>query len=370
MDKKNVKVGVMTWHYYPNYGSVLQAYALQTFINKKLNIECEVIDYRSYDYSPKGILKLLKNNRLTYKLICKFFKKERAYRFYNFVNENLNLSNKEINTLEELEKINGRYNVFICGSDQIWAANVLNKRYLLDFVNDRNIKISYAPSIVIKPNNEEQKNIYNKYIKRFNYLSVREKKGQDIIKSITGISPDVVLDPTLLLDEKDYEDIIKIEYIKEPYILCYLLGDNKKHIKYINRFSEKNNLKVVALINNKSDLAYGDYNIYTSGPKEFLGYIKNSSFVITDSFHGVNFSIIYKKNFIVFERFNGDDPICQNDRIYNILSKLSLEDRIIKDLSDIRHIENINYSYVNSLLCNEREQSILYLKKALNIEGR
>ncbi|EIF6174298.1 polysaccharide pyruvyl transferase family protein [Clostridium perfringens] len=360
------KIGILTWHYFPNYGSALQAYALQKTIINNISENCKIINYRNYKYSPKGVLKIIKNNKFLYMIICKVFRKERAYKFNQFINNNLNMT-KEVNSIKELTSLNNEFKFFICGSDQIWSPNVLDEAYLLSFVKNFNIRISYAPSIVINKISNEQKNIYNENIKKFNSLSVRESKGRDIISEVTGIIPEVVLDPTLLLDKEEYKKVQAEININEKYILCYILGDYKKYEKYINEISKQYNMKIVAILSNKSESHYGDYNIYNAGPAEFLGYIDNAEMILTDSFHGLAFSIIYKKEFLIFERFSHDDILCQNDRIYNLLDKLKINNRIIKDNIQFNLFNKIDYDYIYNNLEKEKEQSIAYIKNSINI---
>lgn len=356
-------IGIVTWHYYDNYGSALQAYALQTTIYK-LGYTCEFINYRKFKSNNiKIAIKYMLSHLLDFIPLEK--RGKYSYKFIQFQYDYLKQSKKTY-IIETLKKYNTKYRIFISGSDQIWAPNVFDPIYFLSFVSDEKPKIAYAPSIGLNSIPDSLHNQYCKLLSRFNCLSVREENGAELIKSIVNLEAEVVLDPTLLLGKKDWEELAIKPKTKEDYILCYFLGDNKSHRESAKRVAERLKYKTIFISNYEMDGEIADYVDKYAGPREFLGYVRNAKFIVTDSFHGVVFSIIFNKNFYVFERFSNNNKICQNSRINNILYKVDLKDRLICYEGFIREINEIDYKCVDLLLKAERTKSLKYLKDSIS----
>lgn len=352
------KIGLITWHSLENYGSVLQTYALYTII-KENGYDVEIINY--VKNAKKNII-----YRLYRKIKINFKGKKNSYwyrsnRFLNFRKKYL----KETilyNSLEQLIEISNDYDIYVCGSDQIWSPNRLDYAYFLKFT-DRS-KIAYAPSIVIDEIKKDDLNEIRKNLNNFNYISVREKKGKEILKKIINKEIKVVLDPTLLLGKKDYEKILKNVPLNEPYLLCYLIGDRLEHRTLVKEISSKFNLKIVTLPFKTMDEDFGDIILKGIGPEEFLGLINNSKLVCTDSYHGMLLSIMLEKDFYEFPRFLDNDKISQNARVNEVIELLKLNDRLVDNINDIS-FERIDYSKVNKIKDEKRKESLNYLIKAL-----
>lgn len=357
------KVGIVTWHYIGNFGSALQAYALQTVI-RDFGYEVKIIDYRKGAKCSflKRCHRYLKSMLISQNRKNPLFK--RKEKFFAFYRDLLNLS-ETYSSQEELEKKANNFDIYICGSDQIWSPNLLDPVYLLNFVADKK-KISYAPSVVIDNFSKEDEQLFKKFIPTINFISVREEKGAQIVKKITGVNPHVVMDPTFLLQPDQWSVIEVDNEIAPPYILSYFLGNNPDHRKWVKYLQEKLGYKILSLPFNNIDKNFGEICDYDAGPREFIGLIKNASIVCTDSFHGVALSIIFKKNFYAFNRFDAHDPLCQNDRILNILEKLGLMDRLIHKIEEVNIDDpHINYQPVAPLMFEQRRKSIEFLKNAL-----
>ena len=358
-------VGLITWHYYLNYGSALQAYALQTII-QKLGYTCEFINYRKKKFR-KSNLKILIKYIISHISIVLPRKKREKYSFkfsrfeYTFLKQR-----KLIYNAKNIKKCNHKYKIFICGSDQIWAPNVFDPIYFLSFVNPDKPKIAYAPSIGLDKIPNELQDKYRNLLRRFDSLSVREEKGAELIYKICNLKAEVVLDPTFLLEKKEWEEILMEPKIEEDYIFVYFLSENKAHEEAVKKLALILGYKIVTVSHSKLNKKMVDYVDNDAGPREFLGYIKNAKLIITDSFHGTIFSIIFKKNFYVFERFSPNDKISQNSRIYNILDKMNLNSRLIHYGSSIDEIKEINYKDVDKLLQIEKLNSINYLKNSIS----
>ncbi|MBN1043576.1 4Fe-4S dicluster domain-containing protein [Clostridium botulinum] len=366
------KIAIMTWYNYLNFGTSLQVTA-SSYIIKKLGYDTDVIEY-----IPHGKLVSLKDNRKIKYYIKKINGKinnknnkgildeKRRIAFEKFLKEHITLTG-ECKTDADFFQLNYLYDAFVCGSDQIWAPSLFNSKYFLDFVQDTNKIIAYAPSIGLTEIKDD--NVLNRMkesIGRFRYLSIREEQGKKLIKNICDKDALVVVDPTLLLDVEEWDSMAAKNNEEDAYILCYFLGDNKQSWEHVKKLSEKTKLpiKIIPVFN--KDLKRKFEVIMGVGPSEFLSLVKNAKFVCTDSFHGTVFSIIYERAFYTYERFSNKDSNSQNSRIYNILKLAGLQDRIVKDKSIINE---------NSLKCEfqeakrrielEKEKSINYLRESL-----
>lgn len=354
-----MKIAVITWHNYPNFGSALQAYALHTFINRNGG-DATIINYVPGEKEKFRLLRLLMSYLdciLPYAISARLH-----YRFLAFANKEFRLTKLYTNE-KQLKELNDEFQMFICGSDQIWAPNVLNKVYLLNFVNDENIKISYAASIGLPVIPNEKKAVYKQLLSRFLSISVREEQGAELLKNEFGINSKVVLDPTLLLTCSDWKKIMRENRLCKKYsgkyILCYFLGQSEFHRRIVEELSMSLGLKVIILSRFSMDFRKNFIKEEDAGPCEFLSYIYNAAMVVTDSFHGLCFSINMNKDFYVLKRFSETDPVNQNSRIINILKKLGLLDRLIDNMPQT--IRPIDYSIPNQRLRELRNYSINYL---------
>lgn len=374
-----MKIGIVTWFHYENYGTVLQAYALQKFL-KSNGYNCIMVNY--IPISNKTFFEKIKSGNLKHRATSKIesykikllganikemlMKKSKA--FDKFVTNNIDFTSK-VQTSSELYKLNETIDCFICGSDQIWNPENFNGVYYLNFVKDENKKISYAPSFGVShipmPKQEEIRQLVN----RFDWLSVREERGASILKEITQKDVKVVVDPTLLLSKTDWEQILINPNINDDYILCYFLGDRKEYWETVHKLQMITSYKIKII-----PITFGSYlqkhEIRPStSPEEFIGLIKNAKLVLTDSFHGVIFSLKFQKDFYVFKRFNDRDKRSQNSRIYNILRILNLKERLIDsdDVKNFTHDYSIkNYQEINEMLEEKTEDSIDFLTNSLN----
>lgn len=367
-----------------NYGSLLQTYALQRFI-KKNNYESEIL-YYSENYAKKLIrLANLSYFIAKFKVVFRniFFRiihqqlynkiKLRRNIFYKFINERLVLTDR-IDGRKELEEKIKNYNIVLLGSDQVFhPGNFLMDYFTLTFVPDKIKKIAFAPSFGVSkiPNYQKKKTKF--YLNRFDNLSVREKSGQKLISDLIGKEAPIVCDPTLLIDNADWEELSGGKRIVcENYIFCYFLGANRRHREFANKFKKETGYIIVALQHLdefvKGDLEFSDRAFFDVDPFNFLNLISNADYVLTDSFHATIFSIIFKKNFFVFNRYSGTTNLSTNTRISSILESFDLADRRLDGTEDITNCINIkiDYSCVVSELKKLRDFSQKYLLDALN----
>lgn len=375
-------IGIVTPYKTINYGTKLQAYAMQKLFSKYEPTEIILFNSK-YDFRPNAILGKISPDSLKRKknqntqisnLNDDQLKRRNAIKSFD---KYYNFSNMIKNSFEFSKKVK-KYSSVVCGSDQLWApSNVKADWYTLTIVPNSINKFSYAASFGISeiPNNMKTK--YKKYLNKLDSIAVRENTGKKIVEELTDKKPILTLDPTLMLDSKDWEEITNESTINinEPYIFCYFLGTNSKHREYVKKFAKEKNYKIVNFPFfkewNEADDGFADIDIYEATPCDFLNLIKNSQYVFTDSFHGSVFSIIFNKNFIVFERFAKNDNNSTNDRIYSLLNMLELDDRLINDFDYIDYDKkNIDYDKVNTLLNNERKKSLEYISIALSKKKR
>lgn len=352
-------IGVITWHNYPNFGSALQAYALHTYINN-LGKNAILINYVPNSLPKYWKLRLF----LSFFdfIIPKSLSRKLHYRFLAFEHKYFKETSL-ITSKPGLKDVVNKFDTFICGSDQIWAPNVFDETYMLSFVPDGKKKYSYAASIGLSVIPKSLREKYKFLLSRFDGIAVREQQGADLLKQIFDIKAKVVLDPTFLIDANSWCSISKKPNIKEKYILCYFLGKTEKHRKIVEIISNQTGYKVICLSRFPIDFRPTFTTETDAGPREFLGLVANASLVVTDSFHGLCFSINLNRDFYIVNRFTNNDPINQNSRIQNILGKMDLQDRLINEAPS--KITSIDYIPVNERLQKERDYSVEYLRSII-----
>lgn len=351
------KIGIITLYGNSNYGNKLQNYALQE-VAKKFGFDVETIAYKfegktNLDRIKYKILNL-KSNLLNFKYIKRFINRNRNFKDFNHL-----IKYTKILKYNKIDKYNLRYDFIIAGSDQIWGPMAANIPILAfaEFSKKEN-NISYAASFGTDSIESKNIELYKKGLNNFEFISVREDKGKKIIKNILNIDVEILIDPTMLIPAKDWLKIAKKpkRMLKEDFILICFLGEfSERRKEQVKHYAQKNNLKIVEL--NRINIK----EFYEIGPSEFLYYISNAKTILTDSFHVVVFSIIFKKDFWVFER---EDSINMNSRIETLLNKFNLQNRIARENIDNMHID---YTNIDEVLEREKEKSYKFLKRALRL---
>lgn len=387
INEKN-KVGIVTlYHNNYNFGGLLQAYALPKVIKEHFGIEAEQIDYIPAEQKTKikpnndkkSVLQYL--YQLVYNFGIVFFgtisKKnlyQRKQAFDSFMDEILH--SEIAYDQNTISKSLDQYRLFICGGDQIWndykeKQNI--KVYTLQFVPSHVKKIAYAPSMAILETTSDFNQIMRTGLNELNSVSVREKKSVSLLELLTNKKINIVVDPVLLMTENEWECVARVPQKKDKYILCYLLGDSEEYREAVKKFARKMKKPILTFphiflnVVRKCDLFFGDIHDYTSGPREFLGLIRNAEFVITDSFHACVFSMIFKTPFVVFERNKIGEKGNMNSRIYDFLEEYHLENQLVseKELADMKDIPGIDFTYAHKHWEKRREESLKYLENAL-----
>lgn len=371
MDKK---VFTITFHASYNYGSCLQAFALQEYVKNICNgqYEYNIINLRTETQKSmyKNIWEKNDIKSRVKRMVLLSQKKDiiqKSQRFEDFIQKRLSLT-KEYSSLEELKRETWPDAYYIAGSDQLWnlVASDFDWANYLEFT-DSGKKISYAASFgpnVQSWSNEERERI-KKDLEHFNYLSVREEKSFKNVKELAGIEAEMHIDPTMLLTKLQWEEIINEEKLYQgDYIFLYNIR-SQEYIKLAKKISDEMKLPVViSTYCNKLELIYGFKKRYQCGPVEFLNLIKNAKLVLSSSFHGTVFSILLNKPFFALK---GESDF----RINTLLKKMNLEDRNIEfdDYKEkCKNAYEIDFSESEEILKKERKKSEEYLKKALDIK--
>lgn len=373
------KVALMTWYDNENYGTALQAFSLQSIINNYA--ECEIVPYKSKHpgYGMKDIVNPVLRKNLFWKIYERTFLKTQSKLFFSPEQERrkkmLNFFGKKLKIAENMDfcdltqYVNRRYAAVVCGSDQIWNPTRYDRHFFLDYVSDEIPKIAYAPSFGVSQFSDKTIcNEMKELLSRFDFLSVREKAGQQIIFDLLQKKVPVCLDPTLLQSEKFWDRLADESNIvlPEKYVYSYLLGRNKKHFKASKTIAQTLGLKLIQQPYNVSDYMNNCELVPPSGPAEFLNAIRNSEFVCTDSFHGAIFAIIFEKPFVVFRRFKNTNSGSQNSRIETLLQIVGLERRLELNASSTKkELINISFEQCRNNLNVVQRESIDYLENAL-----
>lgn len=365
-----------------NYGGILQAFALHRFLTLE-NFQCEHIAFlpsvkprtmfdkiKSFNVQntvrkSKTVVAVIMTRLISDKL------KKRRNAFLAFMGK---IPHSPVYNSQTISGSVIEGDIIIAGSDQIWNPDWTEDAYFLNFVPDHNGKIAYAASIGKSEVPSEILIKMAKYINRFDFVSVREEFAKELLQPSIQNEIKVALDPTLLLSREEWDKIAVVSTIPEPYVFAYLLGNNRNHRIMIQKIARQLNLKIVFLPHihfryNISDRNFGDYNLYEVGPAEFVGLIKNAEMVITDSFHGCVFSIIYEKNFWTLKRHKDTESANMNSRLYTLFSALDLPDRLLNEEDFVRDKaffkSPIDYKNTASILLSLRQESAGFLLNAI-----
>ena len=370
-----MRVSNITFHGAYNYGSVLQSYALQEFIKNLCNDNDIQLDYRILNYRPiiqKELYGVAPATTIRRKLKralevpYKYQINAKREKFESFISEFLNVT-EEINDDEKLMNWANRSDLFISGSDQIWNIRSLDFSfsYLCEFT--RKSKISYAASLgpIDIDWSLYDKERYISALKKYSSISVREKRSKRMIDDLMGEDIcEVHVDPTLLLTVDDWRKI-QSEYIynEGKYILLYCLEPTRNQIKVANLFSRKLRLPIVITgYRNKVDYLNNFVKCYDAGPLDFLSLIDNAEFVLTSSFHGTVFSLLYNKSFCTIGGTS-------DNRISNLLEQLGMERHLFDNSKSMEEYfsDYKNDQFIRNYLKTEQARSAEYLIKALKI---
>lgn len=372
-----------------NYGTSLQGYAMLRKI-KDMGFSVEVVYYKkqlslmqklAFVWNAvrvgesKQILQRLNSGNVM-KKYPQYAKgiKERTKAVNGYKEKKLLPLFHECCGYDTLHEGSKNYDVIVVGSDQVWTPMSLpNKYFNLLFVDDSVRKVAYASSFGVSVIPPFQRKATGAYLDRFYKIGVREQKGKEIVDTLSHQTAQVVADPTLLLSRKEWEEEIAVApnysvNSDEPYIFCYFLGTNQEARKAAKELKAKTGYKIITIRHMDEyvpeDEQFGDEAPYDVDPNDFVRLISKAAYVCTDSFHCTVFSIIFHRQFMTFYRFAQGAATGRNSRIDSLFSLFNLKDRLFR--GDISVIDaTIDYEYVDERLKSLREDSVDFLRKAL-----
>lgn len=320
-----MKIGLITIHFQNNLGAVLQTYATQKYLSAFGDVE--VIDYH---HNISVVKRNNFRNKINYQLIrlkkllhpIQFLlSKKRAKVFNAFRKQYIKTSEKVYRGDNDILIQPPIYDRYVCGSDQIWNTSITNNSsaYFLSFT-DSKYKYAFASSIGHSNMMEEEKILAKKYLLSFKQISVREQESAIELNKLLNIPVQTVLDPVFLLIKEEWLSIVKpITIPKRDFIVVYAMQDNialNLAVKYAK------NLKM-PIISIGKKLKSINKNILNAGPQEFLYVLSKAKYVITNSFHGFAFSLIFQKRIFVCEHTT------HNLRLVNLLEQIDCKEKQI-----------------------------------------
>ena len=366
-----MKIGILTFHYAHNYGAMLQAYALCTKL-KSFGHNAEIVDYRLpyiynnherlglYAFYKKkyttencivGALKTIKNYPRYY------FRPTKWYKFEDFLNNVMPKSDRLYST-KDINKQG--YDVIICGSDQIWNTRLTGELIPLYFCDglDAKIKLTYAASNGNEYIEPKYISDFSRLFKNLDYVSIREKGLSDYL-NYNGFKNTCVLDPVFLLSKEEWQKVAA-KPIESNYLLTYSFDETPGFFEFAYNVANKLGKKMIVFtFEKRQNLSDDIKQFYNGGPKDFLGYLINADFIITNSFHGTAFSIIFRKQFYSIP------PKYGRERIDSLLSTFGLQSRIVESIKDFKLVP---LEYSEELILDKVKNSENFLKNRTNIE--
>lgn len=366
-----MKTATITFHSSHNYGSMLQAFALQTVI-VQMGFENEIINLRTrrqkwmYDYHKN------KSHRITgkvlYKILTCYYDQNLSKKhelFERFLQEDLKLT-REFTSAKELQDGDMGYDCYVSGGDQIWNTSPVDFdwSFYLPFAKDAK-KISYAVSM--GPCAEQQVSGLKRiaaYLREYQYISVREEGTKKMVENLIDIPVEINLDPVLLLNEAEWQS----HYAQEPilssdYILVYVPGYNKDVFDLAESIGKLLKYKVVNTVFSLRMVCHPSiHNHYATGPWEFLNLLQHAKMVVSGSYHAVIFSMLYNKPFVAL---NG----MRDNRIRTMLENTGLENRSVSmdEIKKLRESDllSCDFSRANEFIIRERSKSFDYLRHSI-----
>jgi len=347
-----MKIKTITCHYVYNHGASLQAYALQSYL-ERCGHQVEIIDYRpSYLTEPYRFFCISNprwrsylSRRLIYMITHipqRIVQHIRKASFHRFTKEYLKLTPMQYYTVQELATNPPVADLYICGSDQIWNPLFQNGKdpaFYLAFGGDGSKRISYAASFAVDQISADHAKAIEPLLKSLDGISVREETGLAILHDIGMKDACCVLDPVFLLHKHDWLRFVE-PYKGNRYVLTYIFEANQLAQEITKCIAKEDNLRIYSV----TDVAWADKRFYTHGPIQFLNLLYHADTIVTNSFHAVAFSVIFKKNFWVLKREG------TNSRLFDFLKRYGLEHRIIQSPDDLCRQGRIDYLQIEENL--------------------
>lgn len=375
-DKKTKRIGTLTFHIAHNYGAQLQAYALPKAV-ETLGYHCEVIHYcfpyiygwGHVEYLPELCERYGKLGG-TLRFVRRFIKGNynanlNKIKFERFIYRVMPLSSRAYHSVDEMQNMD--YDAILFGSDQIWNSNLTDgfaKEYVGGFAClEKTKKIAYGASCGRSSFTEEERGQYYPFLKSFHAVGIRE---QGFCESLCqdGFAAQTVLDPTLLLTKNQWSQLTKkrrhgIKLPQKDYLLVYAFEEDPSIYELVDELAEKYGLEVCVIAYNMKE-EIKKYQVYQNcGPEDFLALIAGASRIVTTSFHGTVFSIIFEREFYCIPH-----PTL-HERTDSLLALLGLEERNCSSKTEPAALSNIDWNSVRSRLEKLRNESLEFIKEAI-----
>ena len=357
-----MKIGIITFFNYCNFGAALQCAGLAQVL-KDLGHEPEYIDYTCpFIANPFGLNSLKKRGPVGYVYTSAghVFYLPRHGLFRKFRESIPHTAPVGPDSIADYADC---YDAYITGSDQVWNTKLtdFDKHFFLDFVRDPNKKLSYSASFGGASIDEKRADEYAELLRDFRAVSVREDYGAELVKRLTGKDAAVLLDPTLLLHREDWEKLAAPGKKKRPTLLVYQMGFSGAMVKTANAIAREKKVAVDYIPFPLGGVVPGKYQLRL-GPREWLAQFRDADYIVTDSYHGIIFAILFEKQFLVVA-----DGQHKNQRAISLLTRLGLTDRVVTGEShDIDR--PIDYARVKAILEEDRQKSIDWLRRQLDGE--
>ena len=371
-----MKIAIITFVRAYNYGAVLQCYALSQKLYQ-LGHDVEVIDYYPQYFYDIYTLPRIDTRIAPHRPLRKWFlnldfhlnRRQRVKGFEDFIAKYIPITNIQFKSMKDFDNVSLDYDMYISGSDQVWSADCVpfDPVYFLQFSNaSGKIKASYAASFGTATIRPELKKDYRDRLIDWNFYSVREMTGKDILHTLLDAQCTVCCDPTLLIDRKDWISLQKPVFKNKRYVLVYTVTGNSKVLSTAKSFcnNNKTNIEIVFIsgsitystISSAKRTHSNIINYSVASPNEWISLFFNAEYIFTDSFHGAVFSIIFHKNFKVIINNTSNSSV----RIIELLERLSLSSCILKNNSQ-KTDTPINWKAIDSRLLKFKNDSFEYL---------
>lgn len=344
------KLAILTFHRANNYGAVLQAHALSCMI-RKLGFDVQLLDYRpaameSFYHSPIPRVRNFKTFIIL--LLHRYLRDVTTYRrFAVFRRENMHISPETYRTPQDLAAANDIYDAFIAGSDQIWNPDIVKVKgegydysYFLDFVKEASKKRSYAASLGVSALSDEIRALYRDKLHSFSTITVREHKAAELLGMLLGRDIKTVCDPVLLMTEEEWEQYeLPYKLPCKDYVLVYAVGGGRNLLPYAAKLAAEKNCTVYAIQPPIVGTVSRDpkQRLTGVGPSEFVWLIRHAQAVVTTSFHGSAFSMLFRKELHVMQEDKSKENH-RNSRFDSLFQYFGMrnESMIEREFNDIR----------------------------------
>jgi len=360
------RIGIFTYML-NNYGAVLQAFALQFYLRSHSDHNIEVIDFTTKQHLrddrvfKRQSRNQIKNLVLSIWIFIHYFElSRRRKRTHYFKKTYINFS-RRFSTVEEVTCTPPVEDVYVSGSDQVFNINsAFSDVYYLKFKKGLARKVAYAPSFGVSEFGNYRTESIISALQDFDHVSCREESGAKFLSDVMGYDVPVVIDPTLLLSSDEWMGLANMPKFKD-YICVYDLNGRDDLINIAKLVKKKTGMKIVCITSNLHQHYDVDKIIYDAGPSEFLGLFAKSSYVVTDSFHGTSFAILFNKPFSVLIAMPNTA-----DRLYTLLSRVDQKHRIL-DKSSLCTLgcDDLYFDEPNVDLSSLRQFSCEYIENAI-----